>query len=88
MKTTAIILAAGSGKRMQAKINKPYLLLLGKPVLMHTLAAFEHCDAIDEVVIVAKREECAYCHEEIVIKGGFHKVIAIVAGGAERQDSV
>lgn len=85
---TAIILAAGQGKRMVADTNKQYLLLAGQPVLAHTLAVFENCAAIDRCIVVAKAEECEYCRREIVEAGGFCKVIAVVAGGAERQDSV
>ena len=36
--TTAIVLAAGQGKRMQAKVHKQYLLIEDKPVLYYSLA--------------------------------------------------
>lgn len=85
---TAIILAAGQGKRMNASCNKAYLHLLGKPVLAHTLAVFEHSPAISDCIIVARSEECAYCQKEIVDAFQLHKVRAIVPGGNERQDSV
>ena len=41
MKCTAIVLAAGQGKRMNSKIQKQFLMLKGKPVLYYSLAVFE-----------------------------------------------
>jgi len=88
MTITALIPAAGAGRRMAANVNKQYLELAGRPVLAHTLAVFEHHPAIDRIVIVAPAEELAFCRNDIVAPGGFSKVTSIVAGGAERQDSV
>ena len=87
MTITALIPAAGAGRRMAANVNKQYLELAGRPVLAHTLAVFEHHPAIDRIVIVAPAEELAFCRNDIVAPGGFSKVTSIVAGGAERQDS-
>ncbi len=84
----AIILAAGQGKRMAAGYNKQFLTLGDRPVLAQTLAVFEACPAITCCIVVAKAEECAYCQREIVQAYHLQKVIAVVAGGAERQDSV
>jgi 2-C-methyl-D-erythritol 4-phosphate cytidylyltransferase/2-C-methyl-D-erythritol 2,4-cyclodiphosphate synthase len=83
----AVIVAAGSGRRMGAGENKVFLPLGGKPVLAHTLAAFEACAAVESVVVVAapgERERAA----AVCAEAGCRKVTAIVAGGAERQDSV
>jgi len=88
MTITALIPAAGAGRRMATDINKQYLELAGRPVLAHTLALFEQHPAIDRIVIVTPAEEIAFCQAQIVDRGGFRKVAAIVAGGAERQDSV
>lgn len=84
----AVVLAAGQGKRMQAGCNKQFLMLGDRPVLAQTLAVFEACPAIDQIIVVARAEECAYCQAEIVEKYQLRKVRAVVAGGAERQDSV
>ena len=46
---TAVVLAAGSGKRMGTKVHKQYLLLGGKPVLYYSLRAFEASRLIDEI---------------------------------------
>lgn len=87
-KNTAIILAAGRGRRMQSAVQKQYLLLQGKPVLYYSLKTFETCSFIDEIVLVTQKEEIDYCQKEIVEKYGFRKVTKIVAGGAERYLSV
>lgn len=87
-KQTAIVLAAGQGKRMQSKVQKQYLLLAGKPVLYYSLKTFQECGFIDEVVLVTQKNEISYCQEEIVKKYGLDKVKKIVAGGAERYLSV
>lgn len=88
MKNIAIILAAGKGKRMKADKNKQFLQIKGKPILYHTLNAFSLCNEIDEIVLVAAKEEIDYCEKEIVKKYNFYKVKYIVEGGKERQDSV
>lgn len=87
-KNTAIILAAGRGRRMQSAVQKQYLLLQGKPVLYYSLKTFETCSFIDEIVLVTQKEEIDYCQKEIVEKYGFRKVTKIVTGGAERYLSV
>ena len=83
----AIILAAGSGKRMGTHIPKQFLDLAGRPVLAWTLTAFERADRIDRVVLVVGREDIDTCREQFG-KKKFSKVVNVVAGGAERQDSV
>jgi len=87
IKTLAIIPSAGLGRRMGG-LKKNYLTLLGRPVLAHTLAAFEASGAIDSIVLVVAPEDVDRCAEEVVGPYCFKKVIDIVAGGAERQDSV
>ena len=51
-KCTAIVLAAGQGKRMGTKVQKQYLEIDGKPVLYYYLKAFEDSQLIDEIVLV------------------------------------
>lgn len=88
MKRVAIVPAAGMGRRMGASINKQYLLLDGKPILAHTLELFQKADFIDEIFVVVPAEEIEYCRINVVEKYGISKVRQIVAGGAERQNSV
>ena len=86
-KVTAIVLAGGRGKRMESDIQKQYMELLGKPLIYHSLAAFEH-SAVDEIILVTGAGEEEYCRKEIVEVYGFTKVSAIVPGGKERYHSV
>ena len=61
-KTLAIIPSAGLGNRM-GRLKKNYLALLGRPVLAHTLAAFEACGAIDSVILVVAPQDIDRCAE-------------------------
>ncbi|MDP2690759.1 MAG: 2-C-methyl-D-erythritol 4-phosphate cytidylyltransferase [Deltaproteobacteria bacterium] len=86
-RTLAVIPSAGLGRRMGSR-KKNYLMLSGRPVLAHTLSAFEECPLIDAVVIAAAPPDVEMCGKDIVEAYGFGKVVKVVAGGAERQDSV
>ena len=84
---TAIVLAAGSGSRMNQKKEKQFLLIDGKPLLYYSLKTFE-ASIVDEIILVTKEKDIEYCRTEIVEKYGFGKVRRIVPGGRERYDSV
>lgn len=86
-KYTAIVLAAGSGKRMNSQVHKQYLIIQDRPVLYYSLKAFED-SAVDEIVLVVGKGEEKFCRKEIVDKYGISKVKAIVEGGKERYHSV
>lgn len=83
--TAAIIVAAGSSRRMG--FDKLAAPLLGKPVLQHTLAAFDACAAVDHIIVVGGDETRASVLEWIKA-GCFTKPVTAVAGGAERHFSV
>lgn len=85
---TAIVLAAGQGKRMGTKVQKQYLEIDGKPVLYYSLWAFEQSPVIDEIILVVGKHQEEYCQSEIVDKYGISKVKTIVQGGEERYISV
>lgn len=86
-KTTAIVLAAGQGKRMNSAVQKQYLLIANKPVLYYSLKVFEE-SIIDDIVLVTGKAEIDFCKKEIVEKYGFSKVRCVTAGGKERYHSV
>ena len=88
MNVKVLIPAAGTGRRMGTETNKQYLELAGRSVLSRTIAIFEQHPLIDNIFIIAAKAELAFCEEEIVVRGNFRKVSAVVVGGAERQDSV
>ena len=87
MKTVAIVLAAGSGSRMNSDVKKQYMEIGGKPLIYYSLKAFEE-SMIDDIVLVVSRGDIDYVHKEIVEKYGFDKVTAIVEGGLYRYHSV
>ena len=85
---TAIVLAAGSGKRMGTTTHKQYLLMGGHPVLFYSLRTFQESEFIDEIILVTGKDEQEYCRKEIVDQYGFTKVSRKIEGGAERFNSV
>jgi len=84
---TAIIPAAGIGVRMHADRAKQMLELGGVPVLVHTLMRFQHCDAIDQIILVLQPNLTTEALA-MISRHNLTKVSRVVAGGAERQDSV
>jgi len=88
MKVTAIITAAGKGKRMLHSVPKHFIRLEDKPVLAYTLDVFERCPDVNQVLVVSRSGEENYCLKEVVEKYGYKKVLKIVIGGDRRQDSV
>lgn len=84
---TVVIPAAGSGKRMNAGKNKLWLSLEGKPLIIHTLSVFENDPQCEGIVVAANQAERQSMHT-LFFQFGLSKVKRIVAGGAERQDSV
>jgi 2-C-methyl-D-erythritol 4-phosphate cytidylyltransferase len=82
---TAIIVAAGSSRRMG--FDKLFAEIAGKPVIAHTVAAFDSANVVTSIVIVA-REDRHREIESIVRDQNFKKIHAIVNGGEHRQDSV
>lgn len=87
MYTSVIIPAAGFGERMGSTIGKQFLLLRGKPIIIHTIEQFQRADDIDEIIVVTREESFALLNAMI---GGYDlsKVRPLVKGGERRQDSV
>lgn len=86
-KNVAIVLAGGSGKRMNSDIHKQFLLLQGRPLIFYALNAFEK-SSIDEIILVSATGEQEYCQQNIVDRYHFTKVKKVVPGGQERYHSV
>lgn len=87
-KCTAIVLAAGQGKRMNSNIQKQFLEVKGYPVLYYALRCFQNSPLIHDIILVTGKDVVSYCKEEIVEKYRFSKVSAVIEGGKERYDSV
>jgi 2-C-methyl-D-erythritol 4-phosphate cytidylyltransferase len=88
MKTVAIIVAGGLGKRIEGDLPKQFLNLGGKPILAHSIDKFQRCDLVDEIILVVPEDHLGYCSQAIVEEYSFDKIRKIVCGGKERQDSV
>jgi 2-C-methyl-D-erythritol 4-phosphate cytidylyltransferase len=88
MRTLAIILAGGAGKRMGAATNKQFLLIDKKPIIVHTLQIFENCRSIDGIYLVVNQKDLPLIQEEILETYRFNKLTKLVIGGKLRQDSV
>ena len=86
-KITAIVLAAGSGSRMNSETKKQYMEINDKPVVWYSLNAFEQSD-VDEILLVVPEGEREYAQSEFVDKYGFKKVAMVITGGTHRYDSV
>lgn len=85
---TAIVLAAGQGKRMHSKIQKQFLEIGGKPILYYSMECFQKSPLIQDIILVTGEDMISYCQSEIVEKYDFTKVCKVTAGGKERYDSV
>lgn len=88
MKVAALIAAAGTGQRMGGEVEKQFRQLGGKPLLSHTLAAFEETAEIDTVIVIVPPGREEFCRQAVVVRQGFRKVGRIVTGAASRQGSV
>ena len=87
MKYFAIIVAGGSGLRMQTETPKQFLLLNGKPVIMHTILAFFASPQKPEILVVLN-EQYFGLWEVLCEKYSFHIQHRLVAGGSTRFHSV
>lgn len=82
-----VIVAAGTGTRMNMGINKQFIKLEGKEIIYYTIEKFYRNENIEDIVVVVKEEEAEFFRKEILDKYNF-KNIKIAYGGKERQDSV
>ena len=88
IKTLAIIPSAGLGRRMAGPTRKNYIELLGRPILAHTLAAFEESEFVDAVVVVVTPGDERLCQSNIIEAYGIKKVLKVLSGAKDRQGSV
>jgi 2-C-methyl-D-erythritol 4-phosphate cytidylyltransferase len=87
-RVAALIVGAGQGIRMGAQEKKQYMVIANRPVLAHTLLAFENCDAISEIFLVIPPGDDLFCRAEIITPIGLGKPLQLVSGGPTRQASV
>ena len=80
----AIILAGGNSSRMNSATTKQRMAVCGHSVIWHTVRAFEKCDDIDKIIVVAKDGEQDFMRSEL---SEFSKLDNIVTGGKTRAES-
>lgn len=82
---SAVILAAGAGQRMNSEFTKQLMPLGDETVLSMSVGAFEACESVKSIVVVARREELPTVKK--MLSGRFKKLYAVVVGGECRQES-
>lgn len=87
MTRTALIVAGGKGLRMGSKLPKQFLIIGGKPVLMHTVEAFYRFDKAMKIILVLPQEQQAYW-KELCCEYHFSIEHMVVDGGETRFHSV
>lgn len=84
----AVILAGGSGQRMNTKSKpKQFLDIYGKPIIVYTLEIFQEHKSIDLIVLVCKESWINYA-KELIKKYNLTKVLNIIPGGKIGQESI
>ena len=84
----ALVPAAGRGLRMGGSVPKQFLSIGGEPLIVQSLRVLQAAPVIDQIILAVPSADIEYCENEIVARYRFTKVTKVVAGGAERQDSV
>lgn len=84
VRVAAILLAAGSGSRMNIGVTKQKLDIKGKSVLLRSLEAFENCKDITDIILVVKKDEYDFAASE---SKSMSKIRKIVIGGNTRLES-
>ena len=88
MRVNAVIVAAGEGRRMGGQLPKPFLLLAGHPLILHTLGRFAS-SLVRKVILVAAEKELPRCRELLASDPRLQSLeLTVQAGGMRRQDSV
>lgn len=92
LKNYAIIVAGGSGSRMKSDIPKQFLLLAGKPILLHTLETFLTIENIQIVLVLPDKDISYWVNEVLPVYTDSpvfeNKKITVVTGGQTRFQSV
>lgn len=86
MRHIAVILAGGTGSRLGGTLPKQFLKAGGRMVIEHTLEAFEKCEAVDEICVVAHKDHLSIVDRE-ELRSRFPKLRHVIPGGRERHDS-
>jgi 2-C-methyl-D-erythritol 4-phosphate cytidylyltransferase len=86
MSVVAVVLAGGVGSRMGGELPKQLIELAGRPILLHSIAAFEAAPEVDEIVVLMAATHLQQVRD-LLASAGFDKVSHVAAGGATRTES-
>lgn len=84
----ALIVAAGRGLRMGTDRRKQFMALGGRPIVAHTLKAFDVCPAVEQIVVCLPEADMDLFRRSILSQADVSKEMVLVTGGPQRQDSV
>jgi len=87
MKVAAIVPGAGKGARLKSRIQKPYIKLMGKPILAHTLIKLSKNKRVKEIILAVAKEKMTHARKKIIARYNI-KNVKLAIGGKERRDSV
>ncbi|MGW1029254.1 SDR family NAD(P)-dependent oxidoreductase [Streptomyces sp. NPDC002577] len=86
IRTTAVVLAGGTGQRVGLAVPKQFLKIAGRSILEHTLGIFEEAPGVDDVLLMMAPGYVGRA-EEIVVKKRFTKVSCVLDGGGTRNET-
>ena len=86
MRTVAVVLAGGTGQRFGSGKPKQLHVLAGKPLLAHSVAAFQAAPGIDAILLVMAPGFAAEARSQFST-AGYSKVVDVIDGGSARADS-
>jgi len=85
MKISAILLAAGDGRRLRKSQPKAFVSISGKAIMLNSIELFESSKKISEIILVVPKSKIASTKK---LTSGFSKIVKIVTGGSTRQKSL
>ncbi len=89
MNNSAIITAAGIGRRLNSSKKKQFIEIEGKPILLYTLDKFIQAQCFDSIIITCPASDVVFLEDILFGKFGYERnQISIIPGGKRRQDSV
>ena len=86
MQTVAVVLAGGSGERFGTSVPKQLLPFAGRPLIEHSVAAFDEAPAVDSVLVVMAARHAGQVRE-VLAGGGYRKLAGVIPGGPSRVES-
>ncbi|MCM8796588.1 MAG: 2-C-methyl-D-erythritol 4-phosphate cytidylyltransferase [Candidatus Omnitrophica bacterium] len=84
---SAIVVAAGKGKRFKHHLPKPLVKINGRPVIVYALEALSRHPAIKDIIVVTNSDNKKDI-KSVIEEFRIQKIAAVVNGGRRRQDSV